>query len=322
MDNKKVDCTYLLEEASKKAVKQGLSNRVWPVYRHYEIAEEGGEPFVIAQRPAGSLMEWTERGDGVLVGRFHSHYCFEDVMTHYAPLWTPELVVELADMADREVTPHAVLEWAQIYGILGLPEEDVLEVQDGPMTGRVVGEGRRENVARFAEAAGEIGACLRMYEAATADEDPDLEKLSPAVDALSEAVVRPRPGRAGEERTWLLSIVADVVQMRLEEHCFLQLTNGAVSGIPLGRFSFGPAFKNLFGAARIQMAWLLSSDDVKRCKLPDCARVIWVEPGEPAYGIERNRRGTYKTRSDKRYCSVNCRVKYNQRKKAGRLGYV
>lgn len=243
------------------------------------------------------------------------------MMTHYAPLRTPELVVELADMADREITPHAVLEWAQIYGILGLPEEDVLEVQDGPMSWRVAGESRRENVARFAEAAGEIGACLRMYEAATADEGPDLEELSPAMEALPEVVVRPYPGRVGEERIWLLRTVAEMIQMRLEEHCFLQLTNGAVSGIPLGRFSFGPAFKNLLGAAWIQMAWLLSSDDVKRCRLPDCARVIWFEPGEPAAGVERNLRGKYKTRSDKRYCSVNCRVKYNQRKKAGRLGY-
>lgn len=291
------------------------------MYRHYEIVEEGGELLVVAHSPR-SLMAWTEEdADGVRVERFRTGL-EEDVLTHYSPLRAPELVVDLADLADKEITPEAVLDWAQIYGILGLPGEYVLEAQDRPMTSRVIGNGRRENVARFAEAAEDIGACLRIYEAATADEDPDLKEVLPSADTLSRWGVMSWPGCAGGERTWLLSVLADVVQTRLEEHCFLQLTNGALSSIPSGRFGFGPGFKNLFGAAWIQMAWLLSSDSVKRCRLPDCARVISFEPGEPAAGIERNLRGRYRTRSDKRYCSVNCRVKYNQRKKAGRLGYT
>jgi hypothetical protein len=62
--------------------------------------------------------------------------------------------------------------------------------------------------------------------------------------------------------------------------------------------------------------WLMTSEEVRRCKGPNCSKIITFEPGEPytGPGLERNMRGKHKTRVDKEFYSTNCRVKWRYHK--------
>jgi hypothetical protein len=191
---------------------------------------------------------------------------------------------------------------------------------------QVNGWGRRESVLRYPEAAWEIKACLRIYEAVTADEDVDLDKLSSAAGPLPLEVLRQWDRREGEERSWLFRVLGRMVQSRLSEHCYPQFTTYTIGRLAAGKFALSLGFKNLLGAIWLHMAWLLEAEGerVRRCKLPGCLRVIHFESGQrPADpGLKKNARGSYKTRVDREFCKGRgCKQNYHYRKKAGWSGY-
>ena len=322
--------------ALEKAVKEELRNSVWPVYEHYEIAEEDGEAFIVASVSPASFIQSEPMDEGVVQEdemegwrwqKFAGRDPLEDRMTLYAPLKTPELVVDLAELAEKEITPEDVLGWAQVYGLLSsLPSDDTVSTYDGFVNLRVSGWGRRERVSRFAQAAGEVRTSLRIYEAVSADEEVDLDKLSSATGPLPPEVLRPWDYREGEERSWLFRVLGRMVQARLNEHCYPQFTTYTIGGLAAGKFALSWGFKNLLGAIWLHMAWLLEAEGerVKRCKLPGCLRVIHFEPGEPHAdpGFKKNVRGKYKTRTDREFCKGRgCKQKYHYRKNAGWKGY-
>ncbi len=312
-----------------KSIKEELRNSGWPVYRVYEIVEEGGEVFVVASVTTKSFVE-EEPGEetvegGIRVRKWKGRSPTDDAFQVYAPLRTPELVIDLAERDDKGIAPEAVRSWAEIYSLLGLPGDDEVEASDGSKNFRVKGWGRRDEVARFAEAAGEIRACLRAYEEATAWEGPlDLEAFDERVGPIPKnysmrKALRRWELRPGEERRWLLRFAGRITQTRLVEHCYPMLSH-----YPDGRFALAYGFENLLGACWLQMAWLLSGDSAnKRCKLHDCFRVISFEPGEqPPLDAPKGKRGKYKTREDKEFCGHNHAAKYSYRKKKGWPGYV
>jgi hypothetical protein len=294
-----------------------------------------GEVFVVASVSPASFVESEPTEEGVIRKgemkglrwqKFAGRDPVQDNMTLYAPLKTPELVIDFAELAEKEITPEDTLGWGQVYGLLGIPGYDTVTTFDGFANWRVNGWGRRESVRRFAEAAREINACLRIYEAVTADEDVDLDKLSSAAGPLPLDVLRQWDRREGEERSWLFRILGRMVQTRLNEHCYPQFNTYTVGRLAVGKFALSWGFKNLLGAIWLHMAWLLEAEGerVKRCKLPGCLRVIHFEPGEPVAdpGLKKNVRGRYKTRVDREFCKGRaCKQKYNYRKKAGWLGY-
>ncbi len=325
--------------AASKAVKENLRNTGWPVYERYEIRVEGGEEFVVApvsrdsfceREPSEDSLSWDGEGK---VWRLQRHRGRDpvrgDSMTFYAPLRTPELVLELAGLAERKITSAVVKRWAEVYGLLGFPGDDVIEFYDGFMNYRVEGWGRRESVQMFAEAAGEVRACLRIYEAITADEDVDVGGLTFVANLLPRKVFEPfgpMERHVGKERPWLFSVLGELVQMRLNEYCYPRFTTYAHNNLATGRFALSWGFKGQIGAIWLHVAWLLGAEgeSVKRCKLPGCLRVIRFESGEPPTdpGLKRNVRGTYRTRSDREFCKDRgCKQKYNYRKKRGWLGY-
>ncbi len=321
-----IDGTHV-ENALNKSFKEGNG---WPVYEHYKIVKEGGETFVVA--PIGPVMEPVaeraiENGGRVTEYRFRDP--IEDAKDIYAPLRCPELVVDLAYQADKPITPETVLRWAKHYGLLGLSNKSVI----GEEGVEVQGGGRRDSVACFAKAADEVRTCLRAYEAVMIGEGPlDLEELGASLGPLPWDVVRPWGRHKSVERPWLFGVIARMVQRRLLEHCYPQLTTYTRGGNPSGRFALSLGFHNLLGAAWLQMARLLSAeeDSVRRCKLPDCRRVIHFEPSEPppdpklkdASGrFKAKVRGNYKTRSDIEFKDRGCKQKYHYRKKAGWSGY-
>lgn len=339
--------TERFESAADKAVKEELRGAGWWVYEHYETREEGDEMFVVAPVSFDSFfrpepIEERVIQGGEMQGQMWRSYSGrspqEDAIAIYAPLRTPELVLDLAELAEKKITPEVVRSWAQIYGLLGFPDDDIVRFDDGFMKLQVKKMGRRDNVQRFAEAAGEIRGCLRIYEAVTADEDLALEEL-----LVSYAILLPRKAflpfgpierRAGEERSWLIRVLGRLVQMRLEEYCYPMFGAQTRGGVATGRFALAWGFRGLIGALWLHMAWLLEaeSERVRRCKLPGCLRVIHFEPGKSADELgsvkdadgkfRKNARGKYKTRGDIEFCKGRGhKQKYHYRKRAGWTGY-
>ncbi len=321
--------TTKIAEGINSAVKDELRSTGWPVYEHYnyEIIEESGEVFVVAPLWEGRRKKANR---GALEGPFNPFDPMLDVKQWYAPLRTPDLLLDLVEIAERPITPEVVKLWANNYGLLASSrEEDTLE--------HVSGFGRRESLRSFAKAAGEVRACLRIYEDLLDEKEESLTEFRQYTMSLPEDLVREllseivRGHLAGEERPAvyspaLYSVIAQVIQRRLHEHCYPQLTTFTRAGKPSGRFGFGCGFHTLLGAVWLQLAWLLSAEgQPRRCKLPTCRRIIKVEPGQPADPGWRETyvHGKHKTRSDREFCKGRpCRQNYWYRKSAGWPGYV
>src|SRR5215204_3953066 len=317
----------------EKTVKEELLRRdIWPVYKKYEVGNENGDWFVVA--PVGSVLKQIKAStleDGRQEVQYRLRDPIEDVEIPVAPLQEQHLMVDLANLADGPITPQVVVGWADENGLLGCSwEEDVVEGEDP--TGekiRVQGDGRRDSVARFEEAAREVRACLRMYEASKREGPVNLDELSMSLGPLPAAfgdVLQPWKRHKTVERPWLYGVIGAMVQTRLREHCFPKLVTFTRSGNPSGRFGLGYGFKNLLGAIWLLMAQMLDSQNVKHCELPDCGRVINFMPGEPLPPDEpRGARKVYKTRKDKKFCDSEkrpCRQNYWYRKTAGWSGYT
>jgi hypothetical protein len=321
-----------------KAVKKDSPSRTWPVYRDYdvEVDQESGKCYVVASVDLFEGMTDEAAHHGHRVKRWRGQDLEQAARTNYLPLKKPELLVELANIADNTITPEAVVGWAKYYGLLACSrEEDVLERPGLIGQEAISGWACRESVSGFARAAGEVRACLRTYEALRRDEDLNLEKLSSEVGPLPGSAVRLGERKQGHERAWLFGVLGRMIQMRLHEHCYPQFNVYTSYGYPTGRFALSWGFYNLLGAIWIHMAWLLEAAEssVRFCRLPDCRRVITFDPGKSADEIgtikdadgrfKRNARGKYKTRSDRIYCRHPriCKQKYYSRKNAGWQGY-
>jgi len=309
-----------VENALEDFVKPPFGNVSWPVYKTYEIQEEDGAEYVVAPLTPESVMKPTGQRNGWQTYTLRNPR--EEALTLYAPLRTPELLLEFADLADKPITAEGIQRWAEIYGLLGLPEHDVVEA-----IGSWKGYARRDSVQDFREAAYVMRSALRAYELAIADEPIAGHKPGMYDHSMpSKAMPRWMPRWKGDQQ-WILAYVAGTVQMGLDEHCYPLITTYTDNGLPSGRFSLGYGFKNLLGAMWLQMARLLENggESVKVCRLFECTRLIHFSTGERApdeIKLEKhNARGKYKTRKNKAFCSGNCKSKYSYRKKAGWAGY-
>lgn len=328
----------LVNDALMKAVKpehSAIRGTVWPVYKKYEIVEEDGEPYVIAPISHESFFEKVPNkrvvGQGKkqrLVEIYEGRSPLRDAMSFYSPLRTPELVVDLAELAEQKIEPETVRNWALTYGLLSPPNEDTVTAEYEFGKFKSSRHGRRQSVRSFVEAALDVRACLRTYETITNAEVERDGLLSVARLLPSKAFLPygPVESRLGMERSWLLMVVGRLVQMRLEEYCYPLFGARTHNGEATGDFVLTWGFRGLVGAVWLHMAWLLEAENerVQRCKLRDCLRVIHFEPGEPAEdpGLRRNVRGKYKTRQDREFCKGRgCKQKYHYRKKAGWAGY-
>ena len=185
--------------------------------------------FVVAPISLASFAEPMPTKDRVIQGyrvrSFAGRSPSQDAMTFYAPLRTPELVLELAELAEKEITPETVLEWAQVYGLMGFLDEDTVTVDEGFAKFKSERMGRRDSVRSFAQAAGEIRGCLRLYEAITADEDVEMGDLQSVANLLPRkafAPFGPMEKHVDRERPWLFRVLARMIQMRLDQYCYPQ----------------------------------------------------------------------------------------------------
>jgi hypothetical protein len=319
-----------------KAVKRGSPSRTWPVYEDYDVVvdKDSGESFVVASFDLFELVADEDPGHGEREKTYRGREPEQAARNNYPPLGIPELVVDLANLADDPITPEAVMGWAERYGLLASSrEEDLLERPGLMGQERISGYGCRESVSGFAGAAKEVRTCLRTYGALRSNEDLDLEKLSSEVGPLPKGAIKPEERKRSHERAWLFGVLGRMIQMRLHEHCYPQFNIYTRGGHPTGRFALSWGFHSLLGAIWIQMAWLLENQgSVTFCRVHDCRRAINFEPGQSADELgtikdaegnfKRNARGKYKTRSDRVFCPDRpCKQKYDYRKKAGWPNY-
>ncbi len=128
------------------------------------------------------------------------------------------------------------------------------------------------------------------------------ERLAILGEAITAALYTPE-----DLREMALDYVHQTVHMRVSTECYHKPARQE------GKLRQDYGFKSLLGAMWQWMSWLTHADGdgVRYCQRPGCSRIVTFEQGEPAEeGMEKNRRGKYKTREDKYYCTNKCYQKH------------
>jgi hypothetical protein len=292
--------------AAREAVNDYLRAGTWKVWEKYDILD-------------------TYQGDDVYV------YARENAIDdEYHPLvQTPGLFLEFAGLEDDgEITREVWLDWVERYGVLGLNWRGADELLATQLFGPVSQEGGpNESYNAFVREALEANWLLRLYESATSPEGSDVSKFRQEelkIYGLDESYRDPRdPNRSirptfldtsrtkpDEAKKWALETVRDKVLAEIRE-CYPTLYYFP----PARRYIQGWGFHSLVSAMYLQMMWLLtaSDDQVRRCALPWCNKVITYEqPEQLMAGLQRNDRSKgYRTRRDKEYCDDDCKGAYH-----------
>jgi hypothetical protein len=271
---------------------------VWQYWERYELRGEGNR-YIYAPE---AYLEGGERQT--------------NASTTYAPLAGPGgLFFKFARLGDyHELDPasrpeeldtdknaQAAYNWVDQWGVLGLTTGE----WEGRLYASTVG-GKEDTVVRFAEEAWAANAVLRLYEAATREEGgPDVEAI---LEIMEYGGVGPRSrffltSTPESARDWALVTAAEQTQERVARYCFPALYRRP------GHNHFGQAvaFSNLLGALWLEMFWILLSDKTRRCRYPECNRIVPFEPTPARDWFEPNVRATgYATRVDKVYCDKRC----------------
>lgn len=234
----------------------------------------------------------------------------------------------------------AAREWAEINGVLGLDSSrpfavfdkashatiDYLGVRAVHSRTRNEGEGgREETVEAFAREAWLANMTLRLYEAATNPEGPDMETIVNYMTDEKEALADHLPserqlhGKSPEHAcSWALDVVEEIVEDRLRGHVWplpVRDRNDRLYGY--AGHKQGWAFDSLLGAMWLQMMWLMRGH-VRRCQW--CGKLLDMGVEE---GIEDSTTvgagGKRKPRSDRRFCdnSGRCKAKWNYHRGTG-----
>lgn len=300
----------------------------WLVYPDYGIGEHEGRRYVYAPM-ADPVRRLRER-------------------RRYRPLSRPTaaLFLEFARWPETEGmdrkplesqrNAEAAREWAEINGVLGLDSSDAFTVYDEAseavnhslgvwaIRSRTRNEGHggpEETVEAFAREAWLANMALRLYEAATNLEGPDLNSISGYMpdqeDGRVNLPIRESHGRTPETaRRWALTVVEEIVEDRLR---------GRVWPISVGDYNSqggyvghkqGWAFDSLLGAMWLQMMWLMLGQP-RRCEW--CGKLLDVDP-EQAQGLQTavDAGGPRKHRSDRRFCNDSHKAKWNYHRGTGK----
>ena len=219
----------------------------------------------------------------------------------YNPLQARGLFLEFAEIAEGgEITHDDWLDWTRRWGVLGIDwREWPVDMHRG---------GPRERFSVFKGEAQIVNWVLRLYEAATAADGPDVQRIGQLLELDDDDT----DGSAEEMKGLALYEAKTMVQRRLIGECFPRLYLQSDLTIVHSPSGFG----SLVGAMYLQMMWLITATGkIKRCAGPECDRIIYFDTSElPDDPEARGRavRGVYKSR---KYCSDNCRVKRWQRNK-------
>jgi hypothetical protein len=186
---------------------------------------------------------------------------------------------------DTDKNAAVALDWAWEHGTLGLTSGDEVDGFRGASTRG----GKEDTVSSFAKEAWRANACLRLYEAATAEElDTDL--IASYMYPRDRVFFTHTPART---REWALSIVATETQKKVAGNAYPALYG------EIGSFEAGWTFTGLLGAMWLQMFWLLTAEEEpRRCR--HCDKII-------SYGgSDQRKRGP-----KRRFCDKKCSDSYH-----------
>lgn len=228
---------------------------------------------------------------------------FPDLFLTFARLAEPGGLDEAETKEELDTDKNAAVaqKWAHDYGVLGL----TLLEKDGWRAASTLG-GKEETVAAFTFEAWVANDCLRLYEAATA-EDLDLDLVASYIPSRHRATFTHTPARA---RALALELVASETQRRVTGNAYPALYG------EVGKFVQGWLFLNLLGAMWLQMFWLLTaSEEPRKCRL--CDKIIAYKQPEQTKRLtpKNDRSGGYRTGPKKSYCSRKCSNRYNYLKR-------
>lgn len=291
----------------------------WYIWPDYEIFGHGADRYLLAPESSDQL-EGRDR-------YYPLSRRFSDLFLRFAR-WPEKHAMTEAPL-DSEENERAAYEWAKGYGVLGVdpPEIEDRGLSLGAATFRNGGRGGpEETITRFADEAWQAHRVLRLFEAATDPDGPDVAALA----ALMPDRDRTRTNHRGEKRPvgdwtnhrgenrtiptvrelhgqepwaargWALDVVEETVERKVRGRCWPVPVRGAGSpgqGVPdRGGASHaqGWAFENLLGVMWLQMMFLMIGQP-RRCEW--CGKVL----------PENARRGA-------RFCQNNngaCKSKWN-----------
>jgi hypothetical protein len=197
------------------------------------------------------------------------------------------------DELDTDKNAKAAKEWAETYGTLGLTR---VERDEHGFQGASTRGGQADTVAAFAYEAWVANGCLRLYEAATAEElDMDLIASYIGNPRYESFYTRTR----ARAREFALEGVASETQKRVAGNVYPALYG------EVGRFVSGWSFTNLLGAMWLQVFWLLTASTAPlRCRNWECDKIISYEQPEQPQG--KKKRG----RKKEKFCSTKCSNRY------------
>ena len=170
--------------------------------------------------------------------------------------------------------------------------------------------GPKETVERFVDEVWIANMTLRLYEAASNPEGPDVDAI---VGFMPDQLHGGSPEAA---RSWARSLVEEIVERQVRGRCWpIPVQDGSSHGE-------GWAFDSLLGTMWLQMQWLMRG--ARRCEW--CGKLLDMD----AKQAEQSKAGTAdahvgrrKSPSHKRFCSdTTCRQKWNYRYGTGKSSKV
>jgi hypothetical protein len=221
----------------------------------------------------------------------------------YRPLDdAPELCLELASLHEADDFDEAALRFVRRYGAPG-----------GAETRR---QGQEDRVTRFffRQQVERLWFVLRLYEAALNRDGENAGRLlveyAPQFLELSGELYPPSlrhyPHDLDRERVaQAIEGVTSVLEESVHALCRPEFVEApGYDADDVSSLRRGWSFKNLWGAAYLQMYWLVTSaEELVRCEA--CRRIM---------SLARARPDGRKTRRDKRFCSNSCRqARYRSR---------
>jgi hypothetical protein len=289
----------ILVDAVQRAVTEQLKIQLWGIYDRYTVHElDGGE------------------GDTdlyVVYDRLHSEEPVGHVRRYGPFVETPHLFLKFARLADEEITRDGWVDWISRYGVLGLQRPDP-RLKHGRWKG-----GPAETLSAFEAEAWAANETLKLYEAASNPEGPDVDYIKQFGEARGitfEDSSSRRPLNAGAFRQGALYMVFSRVRGKVREECYtdFDMTND-------GAFGFSWGFHSLLGAMYLQIAFLMRNTAAARyCRAPGCNRIISFDapqetPEERLERLSANKvkRKPQKRRSDTEFCDKACYMRWKRR---------
>jgi len=299
-------------KSADEAVNDAFRKLVWGVFDDYLVQRQDGSPdsnfYAAVDLPEG------RQPFDLLINPYRQQpWSNGQGLRMYSPLDVPGLFLEFASLVENpgldddvysENNEAVALDWVNVWGVLGLTPAG-----SDPLTGRIHQGGEEDTLSRLVEEAGYANATLRLFEAATTPEGPDIDFIKRGMPEDKWDYYAQNPTEA---RNWALSRVGKIVEVYLESYCVPAFRTQEDGNVILTW-----QFNNLLGAMWIQMMWLLTSTGkTRRCARRGCPRIITFESGQPPVepGLKKNFRGKYKTRTDKKFCTDLCRVRNHQQK--------